>query len=224
MQARARRIAQEASAEGQAIALEQALELAQQEQEAQETTVVYQLKKRDPFAAVGIDLDFYVKRSRGGERATEEQLHHFKRAGLPTELVGQLSSRQAHDLREALLDRKAVGLCTPKQAKQLLAFGIDPRDIFYDEAKLLIKEQKAAARGKSELKELKMSYKIGEHDFGVRIGPVESSLAKPAIVALRVYASELVAVDWLHGGAEAFLTLGNAVLVVGLLRANTDKG
>ena len=45
-----------------------------------------------------------------------------------------------------------------------------------------------------------------------------------AVVALRVYASELVAVDWLHGGAEAFLTLGNAVLVVGLLRANTDKG
>ena len=29
-------------------------------------------------------------------------------------------------------------------------------------------QQKAAARGKSELKELKMSYKIGEHDFGVR--------------------------------------------------------
>jgi superfamily II DNA or RNA helicase len=150
VQARARRIAQEASAEGQAIALEQALELAQQEQEAQETTVVYQLKKRDPFAAVGIDLDLYVKRSGGGERATEEQLHHFKRAGLPTELVGQLSSRQAHDLREALLDRKAVGLCTPKQAKQLLAFGIDPRDVFYDEAKLLIKEQKAAARERAE--------------------------------------------------------------------------
>lgn len=29
-------------------------------------------------------------------------------------------------------------------------------------------QQKAAARGKSELKELKMSYKIGEHDYGVR--------------------------------------------------------
>ena len=27
-------------------------------------------------------------------------------------------------------------------------------------------QQKAAARGKSELKELKMSYKIGEHDYG----------------------------------------------------------
>jgi len=29
-------------------------------------------------------------------------------------------------------------------------------------------QQKAAARGKSELKELKMSYKIGDHDYGVR--------------------------------------------------------
>merc|ERR1719353_1368101 len=29
-------------------------------------------------------------------------------------------------------------------------------------------QQKAASRGKSELKELKMSYKIGEHDYGVR--------------------------------------------------------
>ena len=29
-------------------------------------------------------------------------------------------------------------------------------------------QQKAAARGKSELKELKMSYKIGEHDYAVR--------------------------------------------------------
>jgi len=29
-------------------------------------------------------------------------------------------------------------------------------------------QQKAASRGKSELKELKMSYKIGDHDYGVR--------------------------------------------------------
>lgn len=29
-------------------------------------------------------------------------------------------------------------------------------------------QQKAAARGKSELKELKMSYKIGDHDYDVR--------------------------------------------------------
>ena len=51
VQDRARRIAAEVSAEGQAIALERALELAQQEQEAQAASVAYQLRKRDPFAA-----------------------------------------------------------------------------------------------------------------------------------------------------------------------------
>ena len=85
VQERARRIAQEVSSEGQAIALERALELAQQEQEAQEATVEYQLKKRDPFQAVGIDLDFYIRRSRGGSRATSSQLQYFKKAGLPSE-------------------------------------------------------------------------------------------------------------------------------------------
>lgn len=144
VQERARRIAQEVSAEGQAIALEKALELAQQEQEAQEATVEYQLKKRDPFQAVGIDLDFYIRRSRGGARATSSQLQYFKKAGLPSDRIEQLSSRQAEGLRESLLERKAVGLCTPKQAKQLLAIGVDPRDMFYDEAKEVLRENKLA--------------------------------------------------------------------------------
>jgi len=150
VQERARRIAQEVSAEGQAIALEKALELAQQEQEAQEATVAYQLKKRDPFAAVGIDLDHYVRRSRYGERASSQQLQYFKKAGLPTDLVEDLSAEQADALRESLLDRKAVGLCTPKQAKQLVALGVDPREMFYDEAKELLREKKATARSQRD--------------------------------------------------------------------------
>ena len=39
-----------------------------------------------------------------------------------------------------------------------------------------------------------------------------------AIVALRVFDSELVGVDPLHGGAEAFLTLSNALIVAGLIQ------
>jgi superfamily II DNA or RNA helicase len=150
VQERARRIAAEVSAEGQAIALERALELAQQEQEAQEASVAYQLKKRDPFAAVGIDFSVYVRRSRGGERASAPQLEFFQRAGLPAAQVAQLSSREAEALREALLERKAVGLCTPKQAKQLVALGIDPRNLYYDEAKELLREKKGKARAESE--------------------------------------------------------------------------
>ena len=37
-----------------------------------------------------------------------------------------------------------------------------------------------------------------------------------AVIALRCCDAELVDIDALHGGAEAFLTLGNAVLVAGL--------
>jgi len=44
-----------------------------------------------------------------------------------------------------------------------------------------------------------------------------------ALLALRCCDTELVAVDGLHGGAEAFLTLANAVLVIGLLRSEADR-
>lgn len=145
----ARRIAAAASAEGQAIALERALELAQQEHEAQQASVAYQLKQRDPFATVGIDLAVYRRRSRGGERASSAQLEFFRRAGLPTGLVAELASREAEALREALLERKAVGLCTPKQAQQLVAHGIDPRHLFFDEAKELLRQRRAQRKAAS---------------------------------------------------------------------------
>jgi len=44
-----------------------------------------------------------------------------------------------------------------------------------------------------------------------------------AVFALVRYDSELVAVDWLHGGAEAFLTLSNACIVAGLLRSKSQE-
>lgn len=146
VQERARRIASEASAEGEAIALQRALELAQQEQEAFEASVEYQLQQRDPFTALGIDVERHVRRSRSGERATAAHWDYLRRAGVPRERLEQLSAYEAEQLRETLLDRKAVGLCTPKQARQLLAIGIDPRDMFYDEAKELLRASRAEQR------------------------------------------------------------------------------
>lgn len=140
---RARAIAARAGAEGSPIALEQALELARQEQEALEADVVYQLQKRDPFAAVGIDLASHARRSGAGQRATEQQLAYFKKAGLPTDDVARLSAHQAEELREELLERRAVGLCTPKQGRQLVAHGIDPRELYYDEALALLRDLRA---------------------------------------------------------------------------------
>ena len=143
---RARQITAEASAEGQALALEQALELARQAQEAQEADVVYQLLRRNPYASVGIDLERFARAPRRGGPATEKQLKAIKQTGLPAELVAGFSSAQVHALQEELRDRKAVGLCTPKQAKKLLALGLDPREIYRDEALELLRE--AAAKKK----------------------------------------------------------------------------
>lgn len=139
---RARKIAAQSSQDGQPIAIETALELARQEQEAQEADVSYQLRKRDPFAAIGIDLREYSRGQNSEPRVSADQLAYFKKAGLPTEGVAEFSLREAEALREALLERKAVGLCTPKQAKQLVLHGIDPSEMYYDEASELLKELK----------------------------------------------------------------------------------
>lgn len=63
-------------------------------------------------------------------------------------MAGRAAGRilPSESLREALLERKAVGLRTRKQAKQLVALGIDPRDLFLDEAKELLREHKASRR------------------------------------------------------------------------------
>ena len=44
-----------------------------------------------------------------------------------------------------------------------------------------------------------------------------------AVLAQRCCQAELVDVDSLHGGAEAFLTLGNAVLVIGLWQQDQQR-
>ena len=142
----ARKFAAEASEVGEALSLERALELARQEQEAREADVVYQLLKRDPYAAVGIDVERCKSTPRYGGAPTEKQLKAIQRSGLPIDLLAGYSSSQVEELREHLLDRKAVGLCTPKQAKQLLRLGLDPREMYYDEAQQILKDAKATRK------------------------------------------------------------------------------
>ena len=45
-----------------------------------------------------------------------------------------------------------------------------------------------------------------------------------AVFAMRCFGAELVDIDWLHGSAEAFLSLSNGVLVIGLFRSEGGKG
>ncbi|MCA9002358.1 MAG: hypothetical protein KDB61_10555 [Planctomycetes bacterium] len=105
--------------------------------------MVYQLLRRDPYASVGIDLEHIARRPAHGGPPTERQLKTIQSAGLPAKLIENFSSSQVEDLREYLLDRKAVGLCTPRQAKQLLAIGGGPRHVYRDEALELLREAKA---------------------------------------------------------------------------------
>ncbi len=44
-----------------------------------------------------------------------------------------------------------------------------------------------------------------------------------AIVALKVYGQELTDVDPLHGSAEAFLTLSDALVAIGFVRLENNK-
>ena len=142
----ARKVAKAASEEGEALALERVLELAQQAQEAREATVSYQLRERDPFQAVGIDVDFYVRRSRGGARATDKQRSYLEKAGLPKDRAELLSSRQAEAIQERLRERKAVGLCSPKLAQKVCALGVDPAELHRDEAEQLLREHREQRR------------------------------------------------------------------------------
>ena len=74
-------------------------------------------------------------------------------------------------------------------------------------------------------------YKLGSNGWFNRLARVGFQLTLlfvgvtivAAVVALVRFDSELVAIDPLHGGAEAFLTFSNALIVAGLLRVDVSK-
>lgn len=134
----ARQIALEKSAAGEDLSMEQLMELAQQELESRAAQVDYQLLQRDPFAAVGIDVRAMTATPRQGDAPSDSQIAYLKRAGMAPSLIDQLDTRQAEQLAEELRERKAVGLCSPRQARQLAAWGVDGRELYADHAKALL--------------------------------------------------------------------------------------
>ncbi|MCA8941125.1 MAG: DEAD/DEAH box helicase [Planctomycetes bacterium] len=147
----ARAITQRASLEGNPMLLEEALELARQEIEAGAVDVTYRLRRRDPFAAVGLDVGAMLERpSRRREPATSEQRKYLLRAGIQGEHLAQLSSDQAEELSERLRERKAVGLCSPKQAFELAAYGVDASEMYQDQARELLRYVRQERKSRSD--------------------------------------------------------------------------
>jgi len=81
------------------------------------------------------------------------------------EMLGVFSRAEALDAaRERELDLVLIAAKSDPPVCKIVSY-----DKFrFAKEKKRKEQQKAASRGKSELKELKMSYKIGEHDYGVR--------------------------------------------------------
>lgn len=101
------------------------------------TDVQVGTKKRvtdvDPFAVIGLT----PRRREGGALATSSQRLFLERMGFP---AGEdLQKREASEAIDKLLTRRKDGLCTFKQAKLLLRYGMSA-DVSYEMAKRQIDE------------------------------------------------------------------------------------
>lgn len=97
----------------------------------------YTLIRKDPFAAVGIDLASYqdgvIK-----EFLTPAQRDWLVRKGVKEADVAKLSKKHASTIIANLQARANDGLCTPKQARILARSGIDPMNVSFEHAGALI--------------------------------------------------------------------------------------
>lgn len=99
--------------------------------------IIYTLMRKDPFAAVGIDLAAYQS-SVIREPVTPAQADVLRSKGLGDADIATLSKQTASRVLEKLFERADRGLCTPKQARALARAGVDARDFSFDEARALL--------------------------------------------------------------------------------------
>lgn len=91
----------------------------------------------DPFN----NLDRGTLREPGwfkGKRPTKPQLEMLRANGLSQKQEEKLTFWEASKMIERILDRRKRGLCTVKQARQLLKHGYDPEDITFDRAREIL--------------------------------------------------------------------------------------
>ena len=99
--------------------------------------VLYELGRRDPFAAVGIDLAAYEEAA-VVEPVTPKQRELLAKRGLKDEQIDRLSKRKASQVIDRLMARQNEGLCSPKQARILARQGVNPADVTFAEASSLL--------------------------------------------------------------------------------------
>lgn len=97
--------------------------------------VQYETLVVDPFAVVALGLE-WSDVSGNGEHATDRQVETLKSAGIKAEWH-RLTRHAATRLIDAMVQRRARGLCTLKQAAQLGKRGLNP-DVSFDDARLAL--------------------------------------------------------------------------------------
>lgn len=131
------------------VDVSEALEEARQERESEEekrtiakvndararivSMVRYIIREVDLFddgcAVVGVDRAY-----KRGTPPTERQIAVLERAGFKREDIENLNRGECSRLIGAIIDRRNHGLATPKQVKLLARYGIDAREMPFDEA------------------------------------------------------------------------------------------
>lgn len=90
----------------------------------------------DPFHALGIPVEDEVRYANrfGGRPATEGQMSALRLAGVPEDELSGMSKRAAGTLLDKFKERRAAGLATYKQMRQLKKFGLVEDNITFERA------------------------------------------------------------------------------------------
>ena len=121
----------------------EAEERAKKERKTLTAEVGYEIQGIDPFQAMDLAPPVQRTLDRSGP-ATEKQLKYLEWLvqGMINIYELSLTRRQAHDYIDSLKERVDEGLCTPKQARELIRLGYNPKPITKNDASTIISSRR----------------------------------------------------------------------------------
>jgi len=134
--ARAKRAASDR--EGEVVDRLELFASAEEEHRAATMEAQYEVSRRDPFAAIGVDTSVFRRRSVLTQGVTESQRTRLLWHKMSAKVVDGLTRRQAEQVVAELDRRRELGLCTPKQARVLARLGIAGETVTFDAASDII--------------------------------------------------------------------------------------